>query len=166
MKSTRLICVVLSLAFLIGNSAATETWVLRFDGVGPVKIGMSLSQLNAVLQRKSEPDDEGGCFYVESSKHPHLKFMIIEGRLARIDVEEPGAATSTGMQVGDSDSRVKQVYGARVKVTPHQYIDSGHYLTVRSSDGHYGVRFETDQGKITSFYAGRYEAIQYVEGCL
>jgi hypothetical protein len=39
-----------------------------------------------------------------------------------------------------------------------------HYLTIRSDDRHYGVRFETDQGKITMFYAGTYEAIQYVEG--
>ena len=142
------------------NSLASDSLAVRFDGVGAVKIGMSLSQLNAALQRKSEPDDEGGCFYVESSKHPHLKFMIIDGRLARIDVEDPGASTSAGIQVGDSDSRVKQVYGSRVKITAHQYIDSGHYLTIRSSSGKYGIRFETDQGKVVTFYAGTYEAIQ------
>jgi hypothetical protein len=28
-----------------------------------------------------------------------------------------------------------------------------------------GVRFETDKGKITTYYAGKYDAIQYVEGC-
>jgi len=52
-----------------------------------------------------------------------------------------------------------------MKVTPHQYLDTGHYLTVRSAHSRYGVRFETDKGKITEFYAGTYEAIQYVEGC-
>jgi len=36
---------------------------------------------------------------------------------------------------------------------------------VRSSTGTYGIRFETDAGKITTFYAGSYEAIRYVEGC-
>ena len=52
-----------------------------------------------------------------------------------------------------------------MKVTAHTYVDDGHYLTVRSSDGHYGVRFETEKGKIIGYYAGTYEAIQYVEGC-
>jgi len=52
-----------------------------------------------------------------------------------------------------------------MKVTGHQYIDTGHYLTVRSADGRYGIRFETDKGKIIEYYAGTYEAIQYVEGC-
>jgi len=150
---------------LTGNSVASETWVVRFDGVGTVKIGMSLSQLNAALQRKSDPDDVGDCIYVESTKHPHLKFMIIDGRFSRIDVDGAGISTSPGIQVGDSDSRVKQVCGSRVKITAHQYIDSGHYLTIRSSDGKYGIRFETDQGKIVTFYAGTYQAIQYVEGC-
>jgi hypothetical protein len=91
--------------------------------------------------------------------------MIIDGRFSRIDVDGAGISTSPGIQVGDSDSRVKQVCGSRVKITAHQYIDSGHYLTIRSSDGKYGIRFETDQGKIVTFYAGTYQAIQYVEGC-
>jgi hypothetical protein len=91
--------------------------------------------------------------------------MIIDGHVARVDVGAAGLKTSTGIQVGDSEARVRQVYGRRMKVTSHQYIDTGHYLTVRSADGKYGVRFETDKGRIIEFYAGTYEAIQYVEGC-
>jgi hypothetical protein len=128
---------------------------------------MSLSQLSTVLhERFSKPADKGdqGCFYVNPKKHPHLNFMIENGRVARVDVDDPGVSTSARIQVGDSETHAKQVYGSRLKVEPHHYTD-GHYLTARSSDGHNGIRFETDQGKITMFYAGRYEAIQYVEGC-
>jgi hypothetical protein len=142
--------------------------VVHFDGAGPIKIGMTLSQLNTVLHEKSSlPDasDEQGCFYINPSKHPHIALMIIDGRLARIDVEKPGLSTSEGIQVGDSESRALKVYDHRLKVEAHQYIDTGHYLTVRSKDTRFGIRFETDQGKITMFYAGRYDAIQYVEGC-
>jgi hypothetical protein len=85
--------------------------------------------------------------------------------MARVEVGAPGVKTSTGIQVGDSEGQVRKIYGARMKVTAHQYIDTGHYLTVRSADGRYGIRFETDEGKITTFYAGKYDAIQYVEGC-
>jgi len=39
-------------------------------------------------------------------------------------------------------------------------------LTLRSADQRYGMRFETEAGKVTTFYAGKYEAEQYVEGCV
>jgi hypothetical protein len=65
----------------------------------------------------------------------------------------------------ETPRRARQIYGSKMEVKEHQYIDTGHYLTVRSADGRYGVRFETDKGRITEFYAGTYEAIQYVEGC-
>ena len=69
----------------------------------------------------------------------------------------PGRVISTKRTIG---------YGTGLKVEPHQYIDDGHYLTIRSRDGRYGMSFETERGKITSFYGGRFEAVQYVEGCL
>ena len=128
---------------------------------------MTLAQLKATLHQKLEEKESGseGCFYVHPHGYNHVSFMIIDGRVVRVDVGAPGIKTSTGIQVGSSEAHTRQVYGARMKVTAHQYIDAGHYLTVRSVDGRYGVRFETDKGKIVSFYAGTYDAIQYVEGC-
>jgi hypothetical protein len=152
---------------LVATSFASDEWVIREDGVGPVKVGMTLAQLSAALHQKLSEDESGSenCFYVHARGHAHVSFMIEEGKLVRIDVDEPGVATSTGIRVGDSEAHARQVYGAKLKVTEHKYIDTGHYLTVRSADGRYGVRFETDKGKITMFYAGKYDAIQYVEGC-
>jgi len=153
----------------ISTSLASDVWVVREDGVGPVKIGMTLPQLNTVLHEKfSMPDnkDEQGCFYVDPAKHAHILFMIVRGRLARIDVDGAGVPTAEGIQVGDSEKRARQVYGPRMKVAPHAYTGpEGHYLTIRSSNGQYGIRFETEEGKIKAFYAGRFEAIQYIEGC-
>ena len=90
--------------------------------------------------------------------------MIENGHLVRIDVDKAGIATAEGVQVGDSEEHAKQVYGARLKIAPHHYTD-GHYLTVGSKSAGYGIRFETENGKIETFYAGTFEAIQYVEGC-
>jgi hypothetical protein len=128
---------------------------------------MTFDQLSATLHKKLSEEESGSdnCFYAHASGHDHMSFMIIDGRLVRVDVEAPGVQTATGIQVGDSEAHVRAVYGSRVKVTAHTYVDTGRYLTVRSADGRYGVRFITDKGKITLFYAGTYEAIQYVEGC-
>ena len=130
---------------------------------------MTLTQLNATLHEKfsmpTEKEDQG-CFYVHPSNHPQIGFMIEDGRLVRIDVDHPGISTSEGIQVGDSESHTLKVYGEVLKVEPRAYMEEdGHFLTARSRDGRYGVRFETDHGKITGFYAGRYDAIQYIEGC-
>lgn len=150
--------------------AAFDSWIIRFDGTGPIKIGMSLSQLSAVLHERflmPEEKDEQACFYVNPAKHPGISIMIEDGHVTRIDVERRGIATAEGIRVGDSEARAVQVYGQKLKVEPHAYTGPlGHYLTVRSSDGRYGIRFETDGNKVVSFYAGQQQAISYIEGCL
>jgi hypothetical protein len=86
--------------------------------------------------------------------------------LERVEVYKSGVFTADGIQVGDSEARAMKVYGPKLRVSRHAYTGpEGHYLTLRSADGRYGIRFETDHGKITMFYAGRYDAIQYIEGC-
>jgi hypothetical protein len=162
-----------ALAFLailsMSSLLADEGWILREDGVGPVKIGMGLPELNAVLHERfqlpSEKDDRA-CFYVKPKGHPHIAFMVLDGRLARIDVDGPGISTTAGVHVGDSETHALRVYGSKLKVEPSKYTGpEGHYLTLRSTNGRFGTRFETDNGKITQFYAGRFDAVQLVEGC-
>ena len=100
---------------------------------------MSLPQLNAMLDEKlplPPAKDDQACFYVTTKKQSKLSFMMLQGRLARIDVRDPGVTTTTGIQVGDSDKHALQVYGSRLKVGPHKYNGHGQYLTAKSSDGH------------------------------
>jgi len=160
-KAQNFFCVMI----LVGACLAADAWVARQDGIGPVKIGMTIPQLNMALHEKfamPEAKEDQGCFYVTASKHPQVSFMIENGRLVRLDVDKSGVATTEGVQVGESEEHVKQVYGLRLKVEPHHYTE-GHYLTLRN--GNYGIRFETDEGKVSTFYAGTFEAIQYIEGC-
>ena len=160
------ILLLLSLS-LTANAFAADTWTVRDNGVGPVWVGMTLAQMKAALHQKLAEEESGseGCFYVHARGHDHVGFMMIDGRLARIDVDAPGIFTASGIQVGDPETKAQRTYGARMKTSEHKYIDTGHYLTVRANDHRYGIRFETDKGKITMFYVGTYEAIQYVEGC-
>jgi hypothetical protein len=159
-----LLCMVVA-----GAPAAPKQWALRFDGAGPVKIGMSLDQLNATLSGSfsvPEDEEEKDCFYAESSQHPGIAFMIQDGRVTRIDVTKSTIATASGIRVGDAEERVKKAYGARIKVEAHAYTGpQGHYLTLYSHDRRFGMRFETDGQKVTGFYAGETHAILYIEGC-
>jgi hypothetical protein len=150
-------------------STAAQVWVVGFDSTGPVKIGMSLAELNTALHEKflmPQDKEEQECFYVEQPKHPGVAFMIEEGHVTRVDVNRPGISTAEGIKVGDSEARAMRVYGNKLKIEPHYYTaPEGHYLTVLSDNQRYGIRFETDEGKIVSFYAGQRRAIAYVEGC-
>jgi hypothetical protein len=94
-----------------------------------------------------------------------LWFMISNDRVVRIEVTAAGITTKSGLGVGDSDDRVKELFPT-VEVTPHKYVaPDGNYLTVWSASHKAAVRFETLQGKVTSFYAGQVPQVEYVEGC-
>ena len=160
---SRLVCLV-----AVITAAAAKPWVIRLDGAGPVKIGMTLAQLSAALKEDfSMPtdEDEKVCFYAETSKHPGIAFMVENGRVSRVDVRERGPSTAAGVRVGGPEALVMKVYGQRLKVEQHAYDPEAHYLTLYSANGRYGLRFETGDGKITSFYAGERHAIAYIEGC-
>jgi len=160
----------LLLLFLVATASAAGDWRVRPEGVGPVRIGMTLAQIREALHGELKEDDPHSgsedCFYVQSKQHPGTEFMILDGKLARTDVSEARIFTPEGIQVGDSEVKVRKLYGSRVKVSRHQYFDNGNYLTVLAPDRRYGIRFETDNGKVTSYYAGLARAIEYVEGCL
>jgi hypothetical protein len=165
--SRRLILLLALTILSAGSSFADEEWTVRDDGIGPVKIGMTLSQLNTTLgETFAVPPnrEDQACFSVSPAKHASVSFLIEQNLFARIDVDEPGTSTSEGVQVGDSEAQALKAYGRRLEITP-RHDTEGHYLTVRSADGRYGIKFETEKGKIEAFYAGRAEAIQYVDGC-
>ena len=113
-------------------------------------------------------DDPAGCRYMGSATGtPGVQFMMIGGKLARMDVRSPRVKTVSGAHIGMSQSEIIQLYGRRAAVSPHAYTSPyGHYITIHSEDGASGIRFETDKGKVTTFYAGTAEAIQFIEGCL
>jgi len=91
---------------------------------------------------------------------------MLDGRVARVDVDNAVTPTAEGIHNGDSEARALQVYGTRLKVEPHAYLpESGHFLTLFSQDRKYGIRFETEDGKITRYYAGTTQAISFIEGC-
>ena len=103
--NARYLTILAVLAVAFGTASANDTWIVREDGAGPVRIGMSLPQLNAMLDEKLPllpAKDDQACFYVATKKQPRLSFML-QGRLARIDVRDPGVTTTTGIQVGVSE---------------------------------------------------------------
>jgi hypothetical protein len=73
MISGKLVAFGVMAVLSIGSSFASDGWIVRQNGVGPAKIGMSLSQLNTTLHEKfaiPENEEDQGRFYVKPTTHP------------------------------------------------------------------------------------------------
>lgn len=143
---------------------------LSMTGFGAVHIGASVTELGRALSKQIAPAAdayEASCRYVwPDNADAGISFMLLDGRLARIDVDSPGIYTLSGAAVGDTQASVIARYGPGLSVGPHAYEGpTGKYLTLYSKDKTYGVRFETDGLRVTRYYVGTAEAIQYIEGC-
>ncbi|MDX1919935.1 MAG: hypothetical protein SFU25_04275, partial [Candidatus Caenarcaniphilales bacterium] len=126
------------------------------------------SRLSAFVDQSTAK--ENGCYYLNLKGHQkRLGFMIAEGKIKRIDIWDLKITTLSGAKVEDSEERIKELYGNKIKVEPHKFIENGHYLIYvpkDKSDQNYRVIFETDGTKVTNFRAGLLPEVEYVEGCL
>jgi hypothetical protein len=109
------------------------------------------------------------CAYLNSKAIPKgLGFMFAKGRVVRIDVFKAGIRTASGAGVGDTEDRIRSLYSGRITVAPHHYDPQGHYLNYSPGDTaerEFGMVFETDGERVTSFRTGTLAAIALVEGC-
>lgn len=156
--------------------AEQSEWVLRLDGAGPVRVGMTVDEARAALGGDLRMGDPAGatepgpdrCEYPRSTRLPPRVRMMVEGqRVVRVEVDSGSVATAEGARIGDTEARVRQLYPGRVTVSPHKYTD-GRYLTVRpaaASDTTHLLVFETDGRVVQRFRAGQKPQVEYVEGC-
>lgn len=156
----------------MGQPAAADSLpAVTEQGIGPLRAGMSLRDASAALGgalTAREGADAAGCDYLAwRGGPPGVRVMIDQGRIARVDVDSGSVATAAGARIGDREDRIRSLYAGRVTVTPHKYND-GRYLTVMPPDrGDSALRivFETKDGAVTRYRAGRRPAVEYVEGC-
>ena len=161
------LAVILLTAGLSGSAATAR---LTYRAWGGARVGMTERQLQRAVGplKKDEALPGGECHYAAPARGPKgIAYMIERGRVQRIDVQSGVTATAEGVRIGDTEQRVKSVYGRRVKVAVHPYDEHGHYLTVRptGADRGYLLIFETDGKKVISFRSGKGEYVQYIEGC-
>lgn len=148
---------------------------LSLDGLGPVDIGMTLDQASAAAGTpiRTRPDDPFGpeCQYAYAAAVPEVAFMVINGRIERIDVGHRSGrrvTTVSGVGKGDTEEAVKRTYPGRIRVEGHPYLPTGHYLVYVPADpalAHLSMIFETDGRVVTSFRAGMKGAVSQIEGC-
>jgi hypothetical protein len=167
----RTLIVSLLLVGGVASVAQASDWRATMSGIGPIRIGMSESQLERVLGTRfpeTQDAEEDACRQVEAGPNwPGTSVMLLNGRVARIDVSQRGFFTLSGAAVGDTQASVLKRYNGRIYEQTHaQGVDDSKFLTMFSSDRRLGIRFETDGERVTSYYVGTAQAVQFPEGCL
>ncbi len=163
--------VVLGAAMALPLMAQAGGWTVRFDGAGPLKIGMGFDTVSKILGEKLERTPKAlrgtpNCFQLEPAGQPGLLLMFVDDTLRRIDVMEEGIASERGIVLGDPVGKVAKSYGEAVMARPQAYDNTEQTLMVKAGGGQYGIGFDTSKGKIAAIYAGAWKEVQYDEGCL
>jgi hypothetical protein len=173
MRRHTLIAAGLALAATLAATASAQKYNPRasMSGIGPIRIGMDAGQLERALDRRlpdTQDASEDSCRYIEAgAKWPGTAVMLLDGRVARVDVTTRGIPTLSGALVGDLESKVLDIYGNRLRISDSDFgAGDSKYLTMFSSDRSLGIRFETDGERVTEYYVGTGQAVQFIEGCL
>ncbi|MEA2275327.1 MAG: hypothetical protein QOC78_287 [Solirubrobacteraceae bacterium] len=144
--------------------------VITLDGLGPLRIGMSVAEAEAVLHERLDVPYRGTppCGFARPrSTPPGVSLMFQTSELVRIDVL--GATrTLSGAHVGNSDADIERIYSGRIKVAPNLLIPHGHELIFQTSDHpDRELLFQTDENSVvTEFKAGKRDAVEQPEPCL
>lgn len=160
---------------------------ISVDGIGPIQIGMTTTEAETAagieLIGYINHAIVNTCTYVRPQPGPaELDFMVIDDRIARIDIRthalqevngelvsvEVGAhsrlKTAEGIGLGDSEDAVIAAY-PDAEITEHEYIE-GHYLTVTPpNQPNHSLVFETDGRQVTYIRSGRSPEVHWIERC-
>lgn len=177
--SNRLQTVAFILSLVSASTDAAAERILTPEGLGPVRIGMTVRQAEEALQIKLKPfdptydDSKESCWqtYRLGETDPDVVYMVWYGRIVRVAVhgdDKTPIVTDKGIRIGDTDARVKEVYGPslKVEVDPQANTEEeGSDLTAFTKNKRRGITYETFDRKVVNFRAGLPKATLLSEGC-
>ena len=152
-------------------NAAPAKLVLTVDGIGPVRIGMTMAAVEKVIGGKLEGqaiESDDICVEKVSKAGPeYLVYMFEDGKLTRISLgEDSKFRTPRGIGIGSKATDVRRAYGPKLVAEPHTYEEPpGEFLTYWTVLNKRGISFETDKTRTVRVIHAGTNSIQYIEGC-
>lgn len=150
------------------DASITSASRLRVDGIGPVRIGMTLEQARAV-SGLTMPHSEGGvCVGYQTDGAPAgVAFTAVEGsnRLDFVSVSQPSIATVSGIRVGSTVAEVRRTYGDALKGSVQ---DGWGRLVFRATDpalDRFAMAFLFSDGKVAGIWSGLRTIVERDEIC-
>jgi hypothetical protein len=148
---------------------------LSINGLGPVKINMTVAEASGVAGTPIvpfKPNPNRVCDYYKPANGPEgVTFMVSSGRIATVEIETNKIVTNYGVKIDDSESLIKSVYPAgQIQTARLANSEKGKSWTVQPSsfaEKNLRLVFVSTNGKtVTRMIAGKVPEVNYIEGCL
>ncbi len=129
---------------------------LRVDGIGPVRVGMSLDQARAAAGIPLELVRTEHCQSLRpSAASPFVTLIATAGDAVDVVTVGPQVATVSGIRIGSTEQQVLAAYGDRAQVVnPGEPLHRIVYRAADPSLQRYALVFEISDGKVASMRAG------------
>ena len=133
---------------------------LTFGGLGEVRIGMSVAELERVADVRRGDLESGAapCRYV-LFEQATIGVRIARSRVVAIEVVDPHHRTLSGIVVGSSVAAVREAYGARAELDGSRFV-------VRSRDRMRALVIDTDGSVVTRLVSGEAKFAERLHACL
>ena len=174
---------ILSVWIVQAQPSLTIESKVSINSIGEIRVGMNLPEAAMATSSKLYVTYAGSdsCYYLQTEgKLQDVSFMVTKDDvkskkqyitsdiIARIDINNPQVKTISGAKIGDSEAKIKSMYGDKIQVTAHKYNPKGHYLTYipeDKEDKNYRLIFETDGKVVTSYRVGKLPEVSWIERC-
>lgn len=160
------IIILIGLLFFCISSRANDA-VLNYDGIGVIKFGMKLQDVESLIKEKAITEGEYSpveCNYVTFNLYKDVAFMVEGNIILRADVGE-SIKNSLNVKIGQTLEEVKVNFPA-ANIKENFYDKEAHDIYLKNPKGKGAIIMYESEGKIKSVRAGVEPHVSYVEGCL
>ena len=147
------------------NAASSVSTV----GIDRVMFGMTLHDAQVAAGSQFTPiTPVGHCFLVvPEAGQAGLTFWVVAGTVERVDVDTRTITTRSGAGIGDTEDRIRELFGERIHTTalPDGSGNLLAYVPKDVADATYRVMFLSNGLQITRMWAGRLPWAEELGGC-
>ena len=142
---------------------------LRLDGLGPVRVGMTLDEARRVAGVTLEASENEHCRVLRSTAAGFPVHLIAEGgeRVNLVIVSEGPIRTVSGIAVGSTEAQVKAAYPGQIEIRPG--APGPHRIVYRPRDpglASFSLVFQIDaSGRVQAMKAGLRAQTEADENC-
>ena len=138
-------------------------------GIDRIMFGMTIRDAQVAAGSRFTPVTPiGHCYLVTPDDgQAGLTFWVVAGTIERVDVDTRTITTRSGAGIGDTEDRIREMFGERIHTTPLP-DGSGNllaYIPKDVADATYRVMFLSNGVQITRLWAGRLPWAEELGGC-
>ncbi len=155
----------ISLITINHQSSDQPISLLTEEGYDFMIIGSDVKGTPLLVEENDLPDNTSCAYARIEDEQGLLLFMIVDEKIARIDVRESKHRLPNGLGIGSSADEIKNLYGDKTSIFPNKYDPNVKDYEVSLSKDR-GLVFNVRDDKVHAYRLGKIPEVNWVEGCL